>query len=319
MKCLKRVLTSLLLISSFTVVSEQAAHAGYQGSQNYYVAEGGSITATAPAGAIYTQVIFASYGTPTGSGPFSLGGCNASTSVSYVGSIFLNQSTAVIYANNTNFGDPCSGTGKTLAITLGYTYSLVNSAIPTLSGTTTVGQTLTSNQGTWNYTPTSYAYQWQRATTSGGTYSDVAGATNSTYSLIGSDVNYFFRMKLTATNDAGTSSAVYSSPTASAVGSAATSTTLSIAGSPSTATYRVNTPITIGVTANGKVTVFANGKVIPGCKNAITSGFAFTCNWKPAIHGSVTLSATYSPTIAGYLASASSSYKIQVIVRATKR
>jgi hypothetical protein len=63
---------------------------------------------TPGAGAIFTQVIFASYGNPTGSGPFTVGTCNSSSSVSYVSSQILNKNTYVIYANNTNFGDPCS-------------------------------------------------------------------------------------------------------------------------------------------------------------------------------------------------------------------
>jgi hypothetical protein len=121
---------------------EPSAQAGYQGFLYYTTSENGSITATAPSGAIFTQVIFASYGNPTGSGPFTVGTCNSSSSVSYVSSQILNKNTYVIYANNTNFGDPCSGVSKNLSITLGYTYLPVNTYVPALSGNPTVGQVL---------------------------------------------------------------------------------------------------------------------------------------------------------------------------------
>ena len=316
MKSIRRILPALLAIE-FLVVITPTAQAGYTGVTVGSVAEGGSLTLTAPTGAVFTAVVFASYGTPTATAPYTKGGCDATNSVSLATTAFLNKTTGTLAADNNTFGDPCNGTGKRLSVSMGYTYYLTNSAIPTISGTLNVGQTLTATSGTWANTPNSYAYQWQRAATSGGTYSNIASANSNTYVLTNADVGNYVRVVVTATNDAG-SVAANSSPTASAI-AGITSTTLSISGSPSTATYRVNTPISIGVTANGKVTVTANGKVIPGCKGALTSGLAFTCNWKPAIHGWVTLQATYSPTSAGYLASVSSTYKIQVNVRAGKR
>jgi hypothetical protein len=315
----QQVLMALSLIAATFFAFEPSAHAGYQGIQYYTTSENGSITATAPSGAIFTQVIFASYGNPTGSGPFTVGNCNASSSVSYVSSIFINQHTAVIYGNNTNFGDPCSGVGKTLSITLGYTILPVNTYVPALSGNPTVGQVLTSDPGTWSYIPNSYSYQWQRATTSGGTYSDISGATNNTYTVSANDVGYYFRMTMTATNDAGTTGAVYSSPTGSAASAAPTTTTLSIAGSPTQGYYRTLIPLVIGTSVNGRVTLYANGKVIPGCKNVATVSLAFTCNWKPSTHAPVILTANFTPTAAGYLTSRIAAYKILIIARTNNR
>ena len=315
-KYVRGLLTALLLMPLLVAITP-SANAGYTGVQYGTVAENGNLTLTAPAGAVFTQVVFASYGTPTLSYPYSNGACNSATSQTVVGTAFLNRNSATLGATNGNFGDPCNGPGKYLAVTMGYTYSLTNSSLPTISGSLNVGQTLTATSGTWANTPNSYTYQWQRATTSGGTYSNIGSAASSIYVITSSDVGNFLRVVVTATNDAG-SVAANSSPTASAI-SGVTSTTLSIAGSPTTAYYRTTTPISIGVTANGKVSVSANGKLIPGCKNVLTSSLAFTCNWKPAIHGTVSLVATYSPTIAGYQASTSSSYRIQIITRTNKR
>jgi hypothetical protein len=319
MKRWQQTLMALSLIAATFFAFEPSAQAGYQGFLYYTTSENGSITATAPSGAIFTQVIFASYGNPTGSGPFTVGTCNSSSSVSYVSSQILNKNTYVIYANNTNFGDPCSGVSKNLSITLGYTYIPVNTYVPALSGNPTVGQVLTSDPGTWSYSPNSYSYQWQRATTSGGTYSDISGATNNTYTVSADDVGYYFRMKITATNDAGTTAAVYSSPTGSAAIAAPTTTTLSIAGSPTQGYYRTLIPLVIGTSINGRVTLYANGKVIPGCKNVATVSLTFTCNWKPSIHAPVTLTTNFTPTAAGYLTSKIVPYKILIIARTNNR
>ena len=77
------------------------------------------------------------------------------------------------------------------------------SSSPTISGTTTYGQTLTSSTGTWNNTPTSYTYQWSRASTSGGSYVNISGATSNTYVLVPADVGQYLKVAVTATNSGG--------------------------------------------------------------------------------------------------------------------
>lgn len=78
----------------------------------------------------------------------------------------------------------------------------VNTAIPTISGTTTEGQTLTATTGTWTGNPTpTYAYQWQRGTT------NIAGATSATYTLQAADAGNTVRVIVTATNSEGSASA----------------------------------------------------------------------------------------------------------------
>jgi hypothetical protein len=84
---------------------------------------------------------------------------------------------------------------------------------PSVTGTATVGQTLTGNGGTWTNSPTGYSYAWRRCNTSGADCSTVGGATARTYVLSSADVGRAMRFVATATNAAGSTSAS-SAPTA---------------------------------------------------------------------------------------------------------
>jgi hypothetical protein len=86
-------------------------------------------------------------------------------------------------------------------------------AIPTISGTTTALQTLASTSGTWpGGTEGSYVYQWQRSSDSGVTWTNISGATASTYALVAGDAGYQIRSQVSLTTNTGSSSA-YSLPT----------------------------------------------------------------------------------------------------------
>jgi len=84
--------------------------------------------------------------------------------------------------------------------------------IPTISGTKTVGQTLTSSSGTWQSTSSGYVYQWQKSSDNGVTWTNISGATASTYVLVAADAGYQIRSQVSLTANAGSSSA-YSLPT----------------------------------------------------------------------------------------------------------
>jgi hypothetical protein len=77
-----------------------------------------------------------------------------------------------------------------------------NYSLPVVSGTTTVGQTLSSTTGGWNgYPAPTYAYQWVRGA------SNIGGATSATYPLVDADYNNTIKVIVTATNSAGSANA----------------------------------------------------------------------------------------------------------------
>jgi hypothetical protein len=83
----------------------------------------------------------------------------------------------------------------------------VNTSPPTISGTPTVGQTLTAENGTWSNSPTSFAYQWLRCNGGGNACVSVANGTQKTYTLVGADAGRTIRVRVTATNADGSASA----------------------------------------------------------------------------------------------------------------
>lgn len=83
----------------------------------------------------------------------------------------------------------------------------VNTVAPVASGTKTQGSTLSCTTGTWDNAPTSYAYQWQRDVAGNGVYSNISGATASTYVLTADDVGDNVRCVVTATNASGSTAA----------------------------------------------------------------------------------------------------------------
>lgn len=86
--------------------------------------------------------------------------------------------------------------------------------LPVISGTTTVGQTLTVSRGTWNpdFT-TSVTWQWQRCNANGGSCTDIAGATGAAYLLTAADQGLRMRVKSIGRQGLGTSNYTLSADT----------------------------------------------------------------------------------------------------------
>jgi hypothetical protein len=104
-------------------------------------------------------------------------------------------------------------------------------AAPSISGPSgppTDGQTLTASPGTWSGTqPITYAYQWQSCSNSdpASCTTNINGATASTYQLKSADVGSYVRVKVTATNSGGQTTA-YSGLVGPVVAAAPSNTSL---------------------------------------------------------------------------------------------
>jgi hypothetical protein len=83
-----------------------------------------------------------------------------------------------------------------------------NTGRPAITGTAEEGQTLTSSEGAWSGSPTSFAYQWQQCDSDGSNCANIAGATAQTYLVRAADIGFRLRVQVTATNDKGKGTAL---------------------------------------------------------------------------------------------------------------
>jgi hypothetical protein len=89
----------------------------------------------------------------------------------------------------------------------------VNTSAPSISGTTRVGSTLQASRGDWaGAQPITYSYAWLRCATAGDNCSEIPGANDTAYELRDADAGRTIRVRVTARNDRGSSSAI-SGPT----------------------------------------------------------------------------------------------------------
>jgi len=75
----------------------------------------------------------------------------------------------------------------------------INTVLPLVSGDAEEGSTLTTTNGTWDNSPTSFTYRWLRAGT------PISGATLITYVSVSADVGNAITSEVTAINAAGSS------------------------------------------------------------------------------------------------------------------
>ena len=173
-----------------------------------------------------------------------------------------------------------------------------NTAVPTVSGTTTVGETLTASDGTWSNSPTSFAYQWLRCNGGGNSCVNVANGTQKTYTLVGADAGHAMRVRVTATNADGSSSA-QSVPT----------------GAVATGTSSAAPKNTVFPTISGTPKVGQTLTADPGSWTANPTSFAY--QWQRCDADVVICSNVVGSTLKTYnLTTADLGYRIRVLVTA---
>jgi hypothetical protein len=108
-----------------------------------------------------------------------------------------------------------------------------STALPTISGTAAVGQTLIATTGIWSGKPTSFAYQWQRCDTAGAACTSIADATAQSYVVADADVGATLRVAVTAQSSLGSRTATsVQTGTVQASGATVSTSPPSIAGTP---------------------------------------------------------------------------------------
>ena len=111
------------------------------------------------------------------------------------------------------YGDGGSGGSGIVIVRYTTPTAPTNSAAPVVSGTTLTGSTLSTTNGTWTGSPSSYTYQWKRASAASGSYSNISSATSSTYVVTDADIDKYIKVSVIATNGIGSSSAELSAAT----------------------------------------------------------------------------------------------------------
>ena len=171
--------------------------------------DGGTVTATTGTWSGTTPLTF-SY---QWQGCNSTGGACAAiagaTSASYaIGSGDVGRTLKVVVTATNSVGSASATSAASAVVAAG---PPVNTAAPAVAGSASQGQTLTASNGTWGGTaPFTYAYEWRRCDTSGNACTAIGTAAS--YVLVAADVGSTIRVAVTATNSAGSATAV-SAPT----------------------------------------------------------------------------------------------------------
>jgi hypothetical protein len=164
---------------------------------------------------------------------------------------------------------------------------------PSITGTLRVGQALTAAAGSWSPAATSYTYQWQRSTNSGSTWSNITGATGSTYQTAAGDVNADERVVVTASNSYGTTTA-----------------TSAQAGPVSGEPYNTVTPAITGTAVRGSTLTAGTGTWSP-------AGTSYTYQWQRSSNSGVSWSNIASATSASdTLGVSDENTELRVVVKA---
>src|SRR3954452_19005629 len=135
----------------------------------------------------------------------------ATTDTYTLGASDIGHAVSVVVTATNVAGDDTASSTPSSAVTAAPPLS---TTAPSVAGVTVDGQTLTADHGSFSGTgPLDYTYQWQRCDAGGTNCVDLPAATGSTYDLVSSDVGGAVRVIVTATNGAGSDSAISSATT----------------------------------------------------------------------------------------------------------
>lgn len=132
-----------------------------------------------------------------------IGGATASTYTTVVADSLANI-TCDVTADN---GVAPTATAGSNTLTMA-NYTPANTVPPAVTGTAVVGQTLSTTNGTWTNSPSTFSYQWYRGATL------ISGATSSTYTLVQADAGNTSNIKCVVTASNGLSASADSNTVA---------------------------------------------------------------------------------------------------------
>lgn len=176
-----------------------------------------------------------------------------------------------------------------------------NTAKPKISGTAREGEKLAADTGTWTGTaPITYAHQWQRCDIRGAACTDIGGANASDYTATAADVGHTLRVRVTATNSAGSAAAT----------SDATAVIASLGNAPAS-----TAPPTISGTAQEGQTLTAANSTWTG-----TTPITYAYEWQRCDASGAACAAVAGATSQTYkLVSADVGHTMRVVVKATNQ
>ncbi|MFL6106568.1 MAG: Ig-like domain-containing protein [Marmoricola sp.] len=176
------------LTAVFTPTDANAFKASTSAAKSYVVAGPASITGTAKVGSTITCSSATTSGA-TKAYVWTVGTATSSVTTSAVKVSYTWASKSVkCTVKTTKNAVTVSQTSAAKTIAKG-TFSVTSS--PKVTGTASVGHTLTCSHGTWSPTPSSYKYQWYRGSTA------LSGKTASTYKTSSSDKGKYVTCSVT--------------------------------------------------------------------------------------------------------------------------
>lgn len=141
-----------------------------------------------------------------------------------------------------------------------------NNKLPWINGTATTGNTVSAENGNWSGTaPITFSYQWEICDGNGNACHDIAAATGQTYKLATGDAGNTLKVRVTAHNAVGSTSATSEHSGTIAAPAPATGCPTMAAGAQSVPVGNISSPARLQVAS-----FFSNPSVISGSFGSFT-------------------------------------------------